>query len=113
MLKGAGNGDGGVEHGELLVRLCEAMVGRDQQVLAEVRDEVRSAMGAEVLVDAVGVSALFHLMNRVTNGTGTPLDPMLAQLGPPAAAQFGADRYRSSHDTSVERAEAPVEHRLG
>lgn len=113
MLKGAGNGDGGVEHGELLLRLCTAMTGRNRQVLADVRDEVRSAMGAEALVDAVGVSALFHLMNRITNGTGTPLDPMLAQLGPPVAAQFGADSYLSSRDSSPEQTPAPDEDHAG
>lgn len=99
MLKGSGNGDGGVNHGELLVRLCEAMAGHDRHVLADVRDEVESAMGTEAMVDAVGVSALFHLMNRVSNATGTPLDPMMVRLSPAVAAQFGADNYLSSQDS--------------
>lgn len=83
----------------MLVRLVEAMAGQGEHNLADVRAEVRSEMGPDALVDAVGVSALFHLMNRVANGTGTPLDPMLVELSPPAVAQFGGDSYLSAKDT--------------
>ena len=58
-----------------------------------------SAVGREALVDAVGVSALFHLMNRVANGTGTPLDAVMAGLAPSVTDQFGANEYLSSQDT--------------
>jgi len=98
-VRGSGHGDGGVEHGELLVRLVEAMAGTGEHVLSDVRDEVESAMGREALVDAVGVSALFHLMNRVANGTGTPLDRAMAGLAPSVTDQFGANEYLSSQDT--------------
>ncbi len=71
---GSGQGDGGVEHGELLARLTEAMWGGDPQALAAVRDEATLAMGGEAMVDAVAVSANFHMMTRIADGTGTPLD---------------------------------------
>lgn len=72
---GSGQGDGGVEHGELLARLTEAMWGDDPALLAEVRDEATDAMGGDAMVDAIAVSANFHMMTRVADGTGTPLDP--------------------------------------
>ena len=81
------------------MRLVEAMAGKGEHVLRDVRDEVESAMGQEALVDAVGVSALFHLMNRVANGTGTPLDAVMAGLAPSVTDQFGANEYLSSQDT--------------
>ena len=38
------------------------------------KDEVIRIAGADVLVDAVAVSANFHMMTRIADGTGTPLD---------------------------------------
>lgn len=73
-IDGSGQGDGGVEHGELLARLTEAMWAADSTALAAVRDEVAEAMGGDALVDAIAVSANFHMMTRIADGTGTPLD---------------------------------------
>jgi hypothetical protein len=39
-----------------------------------VRDEITATMGGDALVDAVAVSANFHMMTRVADGTGTGLD---------------------------------------
>ena len=74
-IAGSDNSDGGVRHGRLLVRLVEAMWEGDPGPLAAVRDDLLSVAGADVLVDAVAVSANFHMMTRVADGTGTPLDP--------------------------------------
>ncbi len=74
VINGSSHGDGGVVHGWLLVRLVEAMWEGDPGPLAAVCDELLAAAGANVLVDAVAVSANFHMMTRVADGTGTPLD---------------------------------------
>ena len=42
--------------------------------MASVRDDVLEVAGADVLVDAVAVSANFYMMTRIADGTGTPLD---------------------------------------
>tara|TARA_B100002049_G_scaffold235793_1_gene220965 strand:+ start:4589 stop:4933 length:345 start_codon:yes stop_codon:yes gene_type:complete len=73
-IDGSQAGDGGVENGALLSRLCEAMFYEDADDLASVRDDVIEIAGAEVLVDAVAVSANFYMMTRIADGTGTPLD---------------------------------------
>ena len=56
------SGDGGVEHGALLSRLCEAMFEEDDDQLASVKDDVIEIAGADVLIDAVAVSANFYML---------------------------------------------------
>lgn len=67
----SGEGDGGVAHGQLLSRLPEAMWEGDPSELAAIQDEVTSVVGGDALVDAVAVSANFHMMTRISDGTGT------------------------------------------
>lgn len=60
-------------NGALLVRLVDASFeGGD--ALAAVRDECVSKLGAETTVNAAAVIANFHMMTRIADGTGTPLD---------------------------------------
>ena len=68
------SGDGGVEHGALLSRLCEAIFEEDKDQLASVKDKLLDAAGVDVLIDAVAVSANFYMMTRIADSTGTPLD---------------------------------------
>jgi len=68
------SGDGGVEHGALLSRLCEAMFEEDKDQLASVKDKLLDAAGVDVLIDAIAVSANFYMMTRIADSTGTPLD---------------------------------------
>ncbi|MDG2332833.1 MAG: hypothetical protein P8Q97_01275 [Myxococcota bacterium] len=96
---GSQRGDAGVPHGELLVRLCEAMVAEDREAVAAVRSEMVAAMNEAAFVDAVGVSSLFHLMNRVANATGTPIDAFLLAPVSQIVEAIGADAFESSKDT--------------
>lgn len=73
-VNGSELGDGGVEHGALLARLVEAMWEGDPARTAEARTAVAEAAGADVMVDAVAVSANFHMMTRIADATGTPMD---------------------------------------
>ena len=47
---------------------------QDGDQLASVKDQVVESAGADVLVDAVAVSAHFYMMTRIADATGTPLD---------------------------------------
>ena len=60
-------------NGELLVRLVDASFD-DAQALAAVRDECIEQLGFDATVDAAAVIANFHMMTRIADGTGTPLD---------------------------------------
>ena len=68
------DGNGGVLHGELLSKLSEALWSKNLNELTAVREELVNAAGADVFVYAVGVSAMFHMMTRIADWTGTPLD---------------------------------------
>jgi hypothetical protein len=96
---GTGDGDGGVPHGQLLARLVEAMWEGDPSALAGVRDEVTETMGGDALVDAVAVSANFHMMTRIADGTGTPIEPGGMDLTADVRAQIGVDDMVSRRQT--------------
>jgi len=96
-----GDDDGGIPHGALLAHLCDAVAGKDAETMTNVREQVLATMGPDRLVDAVGVTAMFHMMNRVANGTGTPLDPVMLKVAPAVAASIDAAGYLSTADTPM------------
>ena len=100
-VSGAGNGDGGILHGAVLVRLVEAMWDGEPDELAAAREAVLDAAGADVLVDAVAVSANFHMMTRVADGTGTPLDPGTDEMSRPWRESIGVDGFTSRRHVPV------------
>ena len=67
----------GVEHGEVLVELADAVVGRDASAIAVARRRVIEAMGVGAMVDAAAVAANFERMVRIADGTGIPLGEWL------------------------------------
>lgn len=86
-ITGSGGGDGGVASGELLVRFAEAVYAEDG--LAELRDEVKVALGDDGLVDAAAVCANFNMMVRIADGTGTPLDAGTVEISGELRDQLG------------------------
>lgn len=98
-MKGTAEDDGGVANGALLVRICDAMAADRPAAMSEIKAEAISAMGIDAFVDAIAVSALFHLMNRVANATGTPLDETMVRPGTKVSEQTGANDFLSSQDT--------------
>jgi hypothetical protein len=67
----------------------------DQVALAAVRDEVTAVMGADSLVDAVAVSANFHMMTRIADGTGTPIDEGTIEASEEIREQIGVNEFVS------------------
>ena len=94
-VNGSDEGDGGVPHGALLARLAEAMWAGDRDGTAAARAAVVDAAGTDVLVDAVAVSANFHMMTRVADGTGTPLDPGTYDMSAHAREACGLNDFVS------------------
>lgn len=97
-IDGSQAGDGGVENGALLSRLCEAMFYEDADDLASVRDDVIKIAGAEVLVDAVAVSANFYMMTRIADGTGTPLDAGTVEPSAEIRELVGVNNFTSRRE---------------
>ncbi len=80
----AGEGDSGVRGGRELAQFVDAIAGWDPHELERARRAVTETLGEQVMVDAAAVSANFHMMTRIADSTGTPLDSgsvdMSAQL---------------------------------
>lgn len=92
---GAGDGDGGVPHGRLLVRFAESVLGDDEAALTAVRGEILAAMGGEALADAAGVAGLFNAIDRVADATGIPLEDWKASDSADFRAALGINAFQS------------------
>lgn len=57
--------------GQLILDLVDAVFASGD--IASARQAVVDELGAEALVDAVGVYANFEMMNRLAEGTGIPI----------------------------------------
>lgn len=64
----------GVEHGELLSQLVDAVIARQWETVDALREEAIQTMGAQQTVDALGVVAGFNGITRIADATGIPLD---------------------------------------
>lgn len=84
----------GVPHGELLVRLVDASFGSSDD-LAAVRDECIEVLGIAATIDAAAVIANFHMMTRVADGTGTPLDDGTEQVSVDLRTALGIEGLES------------------
>ena len=73
----------------------EACFG-DGDDLAAVRDEVTTRLGADHLIDAAAVVANFHMMTRIADATGTPLDPGTAGMSVELRNDLGLDALTSA-----------------
>jgi len=77
------------------VSFVEACFG-DGDDLAAVRDEVTTRLGADHLIDAAAVVANFHMMTRIADATGTPLDPGTAGMSLELRNDLGLDALTSA-----------------
>ena len=98
------NGDesqdgGGVTFGLELLKLAEAIAGRDEVALRLSREQLLAAAGPAVLVDAAGVAANFQRMVRIADATGIPEDTLSGGLSKNVRAELGLDRFHTAQYT--------------
>lgn len=65
-----------IEHGDALIQLAEGVVSGDEKILSAARDAVVAGLGAEAMVDAIGVATNFMRMVRIADSTGIALGVM-------------------------------------
>ena len=74
MIVGDADDGGGIPQGDLLAAFAEAVIGDDDNALANARAAVIDVLGAEALVDASAVASMFNAIDRVADSIGIPID---------------------------------------
>ena len=74
LVTGLVDGDGGVEHGDFLVRMAEAVARWQWNDVARLREESVALMGEQPISDAILVASGFNGITRVADATGIRLD---------------------------------------
>lgn len=83
----------GVADEAALMSVAEAVYHADVTQLAHMRAELLPLLGAEKLVDAIGVAAAFNGITKVANATGIPLDENTEVSTVEMRAQTGIDDF--------------------
>lgn len=90
---------GGVQHGELLLALVDAVIGDDDARLAEARRAIVDTIGPEALVDSAAVIATFSQMDRIADAAGIPLDEPLEMMTRDLRDELGVAKFASAANT--------------
>ena len=93
------NVDSGVAHGTLLVSFSEAVLGCDDAALEFARRKILDDLGPEALCDSAAVVATFQQMDRIADGTGIPLDEIVAEPTQDFRAEIGLNSFSSAQNT--------------
>ena len=80
------------------MRFADAAVGRAPN-LAQAREALRAAMGADAVVDCAAVVANFQRMVRIADGCGIPLDPPTIGASADFRESLGVHAYTSAANT--------------
>jgi len=100
---GKGEGDGGIAHGDLLVRFAEAVLTDNTDALTAARSAISATLGDAALVDTAAVAGLFNAIDRVADATGIPLEPWKAEESADFRAELGINEFASmAHRTAYE-----------
>ena len=83
---------GGVAAGAALTAYADAFY-EDGDGFAAARDRLLAEIGAEALVDAAGVLAIFNAVVRIADATGIPLEEQKARMSDDFRGALGIDDY--------------------
>lgn len=81
-----------------MLRFADAAVGRTPN-LAQAREALHAAMGADAVVDCAAVVANFQRMVRIADGCGIPLDPPTIGASADFRERLGVHAYTSAANT--------------
>lgn len=91
--------DIGVPGGAELLAFAEAAIGSDREALDRARDAVAGAVGPQAVPAAAAIAANFSKNDRIANGCGIPVDPMVLKATADIRARLRLDDYRSAVNT--------------
>ena len=84
--------------GELLA-FAEAVIGPDRAVLDKARNALAEALGPAAVSAAAAIAAEFTKDDRIANGCGIPVDPMVIKATEELRKQLGLNKFRSAVNT--------------
>jgi predicted metal-dependent phosphotriesterase family hydrolase len=89
----------GIANEEVLDHFTDAALHRDEKRLAEAREALKMAMGADALVDAAAVIGCFQRLNRMADGTGIALDEQMLIMTAGLREELSIDGYATAANT--------------
>jgi len=98
----------GVPHGGLIARFVDAATA-DNDDLPAARDQLAIAVGPEALIEVAAVMGAVHMTNRLTNGTGTPLESHYIDASAALRSDLGLDELPTKRLGKIGRRPAPSE----
>ena len=86
-----GRGDVGLPYADELLRFATAAARLDDDLaeMDDARQSLTSVAGEPLMIDAAAVTANFHMMTRLADGTGARLPPARMETSAPAIAIMG------------------------
>jgi hypothetical protein len=94
-------GDGGVPHGEAIVRFGEAVTKGTDEV-ANARASLIAAVGPEGFAEACAIVGIFNGLVRTADASGIPLDDGTLAASKDFRAELGLEDYPSAVNTPLE-----------
>jgi hypothetical protein len=88
-----GRGDGNIPQGDLLVAFADAVLGEDDQRLAQAQSALRTTLGDAAFVDAAAVVATFNAIDRIADATGIPIEDANAEPTAELRASLGLNAF--------------------
>lgn len=88
--------DSGVPASNELLSFAENVLRGQGEELNQARNELIAILGPQAMVDAAAVIANFSRMVRIADGTGIPLDEMMAEYSSDMRADLGLNSLSQS-----------------
>jgi hypothetical protein len=91
-----GEGDGGIEDGDILIKIAEVSVSLKEKSFDEIRNVAVEQIGPDKYVDAVAVAAIFNSLDRVANATGIPIEQTKVEMTEGVRKNLGLDQMATA-----------------
>jgi hypothetical protein len=85
-----------VSGGRVLNDFAEAIMARDDNMAANLREMVGAELGESSMVDAAAVIAAFNLVARVADATGLPLEDHKEEASIELRQQLGLNEFAAN-----------------
>ena len=91
--------DIGVPGGAELLAFADAVIGTDRAALDGARDALAACLGTAAVSAAAAIAANFTKNDRIANGLGIPVEPMMLKGTVEIRQQLGLNGFRSAVNT--------------